>query len=99
MTDVLCDTNTTQSFLAQLVDEITSARTEFEPDRIGQLMRENGLSPRAFAKQVGVSRAAVSMWLNRVVQPQIGTLTRICQEFDVPIQYFFTGQDGGQADD
>lgn len=72
---------------------------QFSHAQIRALMERDGLDYAAFAKRAGVSRSLIYAWAGGVATPQVGTLARLCRVFDVPITFFFTGQDGGQADD
>ena len=48
-----------------------------------------------FAKRIGVTRSLVSAWVAGLVTPQVGTLSRLCRVFGVPVSYFFEGADDG----
>lgn len=62
---------------------------DFQRARIRDLIEARGLSIRRFAQRLDVSPTAVCGWLEGMAQPQLGTLTRICKVFQVPITYFF----------
>ena len=69
---------------------------DFQRERIQDLIEAQGLSLRGFAERLDVSPSAVCGWLRGVAQPQLGTLTRICKVFEVPITYFFKPADEAQ---
>ncbi len=62
---------------------------KFDGDRIRQLRMSLGLSPAMFAKTIETSRQLVNQWENGEQKPQVGTLIRICNAHNVPIDYFF----------
>ncbi len=60
---------------------------------IRELMEREGLNASSFARRACVTRTLIGAWLSGIVQPQVGTLTRLCRVFDVPIDFFFTTAD------
>ncbi len=61
----------------------------FRRDAIRELMEREGLNASAFASRASVQRTLIGGWLAGVVTPQVGTLTRLCRVFNVPIDFFF----------
>lgn len=53
------------------------------------LRKQNGLTQVEFAKKINYSDKAVSRWENCEVMPDIDTLEKICEVYQVPITYFF----------
>jgi transcriptional regulator with XRE-family HTH domain len=52
--------------------------------------REN-LKPAEFASKCGLSKQVLSNYLNGTHQPGVEKLSRIANEFDVDINFFFSG--------
>lgn len=61
----------------------------FRIEAIQELMERDGLNASTFAIKASISRTLIGAWLSGVVHPQIGTLTKLCRVFGVPIDFFF----------
>lgn len=48
-----------------------------------QLRRKKGLSQEAVAKELGISRQAVSKWETDLAQPDLDNLKKICEILDI----------------
>ena len=60
----------------------------FRPAAIAELVTVEG-SASAFSRRAEIARPLVGAWLSGTVTPQVGTLTRLCRVFGVPIDFFF----------
>lgn len=65
---------------------------EFNPKSITDLRVRNNMSMQDFIDFTGVrvTRSAVSFWELGTVQPNLGSITRIANAFQLPIDYFFS---------
>lgn len=74
----------------------------FIGENIRKIRRENGLSQEAFASIVDVSRQTVSTWETGKSFPDSYSLAKICKEFDVKADEFFTDniivEDNGKSE-
>lgn len=61
----------------------------FMHDRIRQLRESNGLSKLSFAKRLGIKRESVIQYEGNKCCPNVETLGKICQIFNVSADYFF----------
>ena len=61
----------------------------FRREAIRELMERDELNASGFAVKASVQRTLIGGWLAGVVTPQVGTLTRLCRVFNVPITFFF----------
>ena len=55
--------------------------------RLKELREERGVSQPALAKELGVSRAIVSLWENGLREPTLSNLVAIADYFDESIDY------------
>ena len=66
--------------------------------RLRQAREERGLSQRALGIEAGLDEFVASTRVNRyetgVHQPDLQTLQRIADVFDLPVAYFFAEDDG-----
>lgn len=60
----------------------------FEPKRICELREDKGLTLEQFAAKLDTSKQAVNAWETGVAQPRVSTLIKICNSFDVPLNFF-----------
>ena len=60
-------------------------------DIILELRTKRGLSQEELAEKVFVTRQAVSNWETGKTQPDIETLTKIAEYFDVSVEYLIYG--------
>lgn len=51
--------------------------------RIEQYIRENNLTNRAFAKQIGIREATLSQYIYGTRYPQVKIIIRICKTFNI----------------
>ena len=59
---------------------------------IKQLRKKQGINQEQLAEQLHVTRQAVSNWENGKTQPDIDTLTRIAEYFDVSVEKLIYGK-------
>ena len=52
-------------------------------EKLRQLRRKKGLSQEAVAKELGISRQAVSKWETDLAQPDLDNLKKICEILDI----------------
>ncbi len=62
---------------------------EFKKERVENLRSLEGLSLRQFGKRIGMSGTLVHAWEDGICKPRVESLVRICNEFNVPLEYFF----------
>ena len=55
---------------------------------LADFFKENFLSQRAFAKQIGVKPSQVSEWLKGKAKPGFDNLRAIARAFDISADYF-----------
>lgn len=60
-------------------------------ERISELRRERGLSQAQLAKQLDVSRQAVSKWENDLAAPDTIKLIQLADFLDTDVEYLATG--------
>lgn len=58
-----------------------------------QLRSENSLSQKEFGNALGVSRQAVGYWEKGEREPDMDTIKKIAEYFDVSINYLFGKED------
>lgn len=56
-----------------------------DPEKIKKVMKDNDINQSALAARLGVSRQAVSAWLNGSYAPSLSTVKRMSTEFNVPL--------------
>jgi len=56
-------------------------------DKIFHLIKENKMTAMSFAESIGVSTGNVSDWKSRRSKPNIDTLPKIADYFDVSVDY------------
>ena len=61
----------------------------FNQDAIRQLRQKQNLTVEAFAAQIGVSKQVASAWETGACEPRVGSLSKIAEAFNMPIDYFF----------
>ena len=52
-------------------------------EKLRQLRRKKGLSQEAVAKELGISRQAVSKWETDLDQPDLDNLKKICEILEI----------------
>jgi len=62
--------------------------------RLEALVKDRGLSQRAFAKRAGLSPAVVSRALRGLYTPSIATLEQLCAGLGVTLGQFFSDEGG-----
>ena len=60
---------------------------------IKKLRQDKGINQEQLAQQLHVTRQAVSNWETGKTQPDIETLTRIAEYFDVSVEHLIYGMD------
>lgn len=58
-------------------------------DRLKQIRKENGITQSTLAKALNVSQNAVYNWENDKCEPNIETLKKISEFFNIPVTEFF----------
>ena len=61
---------------------------------IVQIRKEQGLTQETFAKKFGVTRQTVSNWENEKSYPDLYTLVKISDEFNVSLDILLKGDSG-----
>jgi len=61
---------------------------DFEAKKISELRVGKGLTVQEFAYIVGTSKQAVSAWETGSTLPRVDTLLKICNRFNVPVNFF-----------
>lgn len=56
-------------------------------EKLYQLRRKEGLSQEKLAEMIDVSRQAISKWEQGTVIPDTSNLVKLCNFFDVPLEY------------
>ena len=56
-------------------------------DNLSSLRKEKNMEQKALAKVLGVSQQTISRWENNVVEPDIKSLIKIADYFDVTTDY------------
>ncbi len=56
-------------------------------EHIKELMRSEKLTQTEFANAIGVGQSSVSDWLNSKSEPSIENLWKICDYFDISLDY------------
>jgi len=69
----------------------------FNSHSLQTLMTQQGLSARELARRINVAPSLIGAWLSGVVSPQIATVCRLCNAFNLSIDFFFV-QEGDDAD-
>ena len=59
---------------------------------IAQIRKERGLTQEAFAKVFNVTRQTVSNWENEKSYPDLATLVKISDEFNVSLDVLLKGR-------
>lgn len=63
---------------------------QFDKERLIALREMLGLSQEKFAERIGTVKQHLSLWETGETMPNVRSLIRICNEFNVPPKYFFT---------
>ncbi|HDZ62534.1 MAG TPA: XRE family transcriptional regulator [Nitrospirae bacterium] len=65
---------------------------KFNPDKIKEIRKANGLSQEAFAVKIGnkAKRQHVCHWEKKQSRPSLASLLAIVNAFRVPLDFFFT---------
>lgn len=66
-------------------------------ERLRQLRKEKGLSQAELAAKLHVINTTVSIWERGVRKPEMGTMGRICEFFDVSLAYLLGTIDERQS--
>ena len=66
-------------------------------ERLRQLRKEKGLSQAELAAKLHVINTTVSIWERGVRKPEMGTMDRICEFFDVSLAYLLGTIDDRQS--
>lgn len=57
-------------------------------DKFYTLCKEKGKTPASVARDVGFSRSIITKWKNEGSSPNMKTLMKVAEYFDVPTDYF-----------
>lgn len=52
-------------------------------NKLKQLRKKNGMTQEQLAKQLGITRQAISKWESDIAQPDIDNLAKICDIFNI----------------
>ena len=61
-------------------------------DSIKKLRKKNNMTQDELAEKLCVTRQAVSSWENGKTEPDVETLTRLAEIFDVSVEYIIYGK-------
>ena len=64
-------------------------KLRFEKKRIKDLRLQNGLTQSEFARRLETARQKIAMWEAGECKPQVASILRICEVFDVELEHFF----------
>lgn len=59
--------------------------------KIAQLRREHNLTQAELGEKLNVSAQAVSKWENSQSEPDLDTVRKICELFEIDLNDFFAG--------
>ena len=62
-------------------------------DKFLKLLEARGVTPYRAHKETGISSATLSDWKNGKSQPKKDKIEKICEYFNVPLSYFYDGED------
>ena len=62
-------------------------------ERIGELMKEQGLNQVKLAEKIGLKQNTISCWLNNKKEPSISSLWLLADYFNVEIDYIVGRKD------
>lgn len=62
-------------------------------DKFERLLKEKGVTPYRVHKETGISTATLSDWKNGKSQPKKDKIKMICDYFNVPLSYFYGGDE------
>lgn len=66
-------------------------KVEFLQEKIFELSKRERITQDKIAKAAGVSTVTVNGWINGRRIPTIDSIVRICNKFEIPLNYFFSG--------
>lgn len=67
-------------------------------NKLKQLLRENNMTYKELAENIGVKASSVSMWMNGNSLPRMGTLDKIADLFNVSVKSLVTLEDDSEND-
>ena len=67
-------------------------------NKLKQLLRENNMTYKELAENIGVKASSVSMWMNGKSLPRMGTLDKIADLFNVSVKSLVTLEDDSEND-
>lgn len=67
-------------------------------DKIFDLRNQKEITQDALAEKIGVTRQTISKWEANLVQPKLEKLKKICECFDVKLEYFYDNFDNASGD-
>lgn len=54
--------------------------------RLGEILKERGISQSDFAERVGVHRQQINLWVSKPSRIDFDTLARLARALDVPVE-------------
>lgn len=64
---------------------------EFLQEKIFELSKKERITQEKIAKAADVSTVTVNGWINGKRTPTISAIVRLCNKFEIPLNYFFSG--------
>lgn len=63
---------------------------EIFTENLKRLLEKNNMTNKEFADKIGVKASSVSMWMSGKSLPRMGTLDKIADLFNVPVEFLVT---------
>ena len=63
---------------------------EIFTENLKRLLEQNNMTNKEFADKIGVKASSVSMWMSGKSLPRMGTLDKIADLFNVPVEFLVT---------
>lgn len=65
---------------------------QFQPKKLQELRQNLNLSRERLVRQAGLKVTAQSVfnWEHKIYKPDVDSLAKICETFDLPVAYFFS---------
>lgn len=62
-------------------------------EKFQRLLEEHDITAYKVSKETGIATATLTEWKNGTYTPKVDKLMLIAKYFDVPIEYFLTGEE------
>ena len=62
-------------------------------ENLKKLLEQNNMTNKEFADKIGVKASSVSMWMSGKSLPRMGTLDKIADLFNVPVDFLVTAKE------